>query len=328
MQLLDCTLRDGANVVGRGFSAELTTLMIEGLIRNNIRIIEMGNAMGMGMDQDKSTLTDEQYLDLVSPYLNEAKIGMFIGEKNAVSANIELAASKGLKFLRVGANAGDGGLAEEGIKKIKQAGMEAHYSMMKGYILSSEDLADEAARLESFGVDEVTLMDSAGTMLSEQVFRYITQMVNKVKIPVGFHGHNNLGLSVANALVAEQAGAAVLDCGLMGMARSAGNLATEMAVGVFQRMGKLQDIDFYGLLSFIDDQLAPQMATYHYKAAVSPYDLILGLSGCHSSFSSLFEAVARDKEVNLYQLIVEVSKINQKTPSRDLMEQVAKKIRS
>ena len=47
MKIMDCTLRDGANVVGNGFSPELTKMMIEGLLRSNIRIIEMGNAKGL-----------------------------------------------------------------------------------------------------------------------------------------------------------------------------------------------------------------------------------------------------------------------------------------
>ena len=48
MKIMDCTLRDGANVVGNGFSPELTRMMIEGLLHSNIRIIEMGNAKGLG----------------------------------------------------------------------------------------------------------------------------------------------------------------------------------------------------------------------------------------------------------------------------------------
>ena len=34
MKIMDCTLRDGANVVGNGFSPELTKMMIEGLLRH------------------------------------------------------------------------------------------------------------------------------------------------------------------------------------------------------------------------------------------------------------------------------------------------------
>ena len=45
MYLFDCTLRDGANVIGKGFDARLTRMMIEGLIRSNIKVIEMGNCL-------------------------------------------------------------------------------------------------------------------------------------------------------------------------------------------------------------------------------------------------------------------------------------------
>lgn len=48
MQLFDCTLRDGGNVLGNGFPADLTVMMIDGLIRNGIRFIEYGNASGHG----------------------------------------------------------------------------------------------------------------------------------------------------------------------------------------------------------------------------------------------------------------------------------------
>ena len=170
-------------------------------------------------------------------------------------------------------------------------------------------------------------MDSAGTMLPEQVTEYVSAMVKKVKIPVGFHGHNNLGLSVANALAAAKAGATSLDTGLMGMARSAGNLPTEIAVAAFQRIGLLKDIDLYGLLNFIEQKLAPAMREYHYQASVSPFDLVLGYAGCHSNFSKLFLTIANEKEVDVHRLIVKVSEIDQKMPSADLIERVATQIK-
>ncbi len=326
MILMDCTLRDGANVIGKGFDARLTKMMIEGLIKSNIKVIEMGNCLGLGAyeaNNSISPLNDVEYLELVQPYLSQAEIGMFMGVANANEKNIALAAKYGLHFLRIGANAGDGYKAVEGIKLVKKYGMKCRFSMMKGYILSAEDLANEAAMLEAAGLDEITIMDSAGTMLPDQVKEYVSKMVKKVSIPVAFHGHNNLGLSTANAIAAMEGGAQVFDCGLMGMARSAGNCATELAAAVFQRMGKMEYVDLMALLKFIDEELAPAMAEYGVKANVIPLDLVYGLSGCHSSFAKTFQAVAEEKGVNLYDLIIKVSAINQKDPSRALMEEVA-----
>ncbi len=249
LMLMDCTLRDGANVVGKGFSSELTELMIEGLIRSNIKVIEMGNAYGIGAYEAAGSiapLTDEEYLRLIQPYLPQAEIGMFMGVKNANEKNIALAAKYGLKFLRMGANAGDGPQTLEGIRLVKQYGMKCRYSMMKAYLLTPEKLAEEAKMVADAGLDEITIMDSAGTMLPEEAEAYARALTSAVSIPVAFHGHNNLGLSVANALAAVRGGATVLDCGLMGMARSAGNCATELIAAVLQRQGRLCMMTFRG----------------------------------------------------------------------------------
>ena len=326
MKLMDCTLRDGGNVVGRGFDAELTKLMIEGLIESNITTIEMGNCTGIGSYAANNSIapcTDVEYLELVQPYLDRAEIGMFLGYKNGTDENIGLAKQYGLNFLRVGANAGDGALAAEVVRRVKSYGLVCRYSLMKAYILSAEDLAQEAAMLEGCGLDEITIMDSAGTMTPDQVSEYVKAMVAKVKIPVAFHGHNNLGLSVANALAAQEAGATVFDCGLLGMARSAGNCATELAAAAFQRRGMLMDVNLMKLLAFEDEKLIPAMEKHGYHVAVKPFDLILGLAGAHSSFTKMFKEVAAEKGVDLYPLILEVSKIDRKAPTRALCEEVA-----
>ena len=92
--------------------------------------------------------------------------------------------------------------------------------------------------------------------------------------------------------------------GLLGMARSAGNCATEVAMASFLRKGYGKEENLYGLLHYLDDKLIPAMAKYNYKTAISPLDLILGLSGCHSSFVKIFEKVAKEEQVSLYSLIV------------------------
>lgn len=330
MLVMDCTLRDGANVVGKGFDAALTRSMIEGLINCGITTIEMGNCLGLGAYEANGSIapcTDVEYLELIQPYLEKAEIGMFMGYKNATQENIDLAARYGLKFLRIGANAGDGEGACEGIGRVKAAGMKCRYSLMKAYILSPEELAREAKMLADCGLDEITIMDSAGTMMPDEVSAYTQALVNAVNIPVGFHGHNNLGLSVANAIAAAECGATVFDCGLLGMARSAGNCATELLVATFQRLGWMQNIDLYKLLNYLDEELIPAMETQGYHVAVKPYDLILGLAGCHSSFTKRFQEIARECNVPLYPLVVEASKLDRKAPSEALIRQTADKMR-
>lgn len=327
VKLMDCTLRDGANVVGKGFSAEITEIVLDGLTACSVPIIELGNAGGIGAYEVAgftAAETDETYLNIAKKYMGRGSdLGMFLNAKRFRENYVAMAKGAGLDFLRVGADAGDGDVAAPAIEAVKKAGLKAYSSLMKAYLLSPDELAEEGERLEAAGLDEITIMDSAGTMLPDQVAEYTRKLKAAVKIPVAFHCHNNLGLSAANALAAYQNGADILDCGLMGMARSAGNLPTEVCVGMMQRIGELKDIDFYGMLDFIDKRLIPAMAKHDYKPSIPPLDLVLGISGCHSSFVKKFKTVAEEKKVNLFQLIVEVSKVDQKAPSDELIAEVA-----
>lgn len=325
--LMDCTLRDGANVVGKGFSAEITDMVLDGLTACRVPIIEFGNAGGIGAYEVAGFTqaeTDQTYLSVAQRYLDRgSELGMFLNAKRYREKNVAAAKDAGLSFLRVGADAGDADIALLAIRDIKAAGLKAYYSSMKAYLLTPAQLAEEGKKLQDAGLDQITIMDSAGTMLPDQVAEYTRQLTNAVSIPVAFHCHNNLGLSAANAIAAYQNGAAILDCGLMGMARSAGNLATEICVAMMQRYGQMKEIDLYQMLGFIENKLQPAMKIHDYHNPVSPLDLTLGLSGCHSSFVKKFKAIAQEKQVNLFKLIVDVSAIDQKNPSEELISQIA-----
>ncbi len=332
LKLMDCTLRDGGNVVGKGFNAELTKMMIEGLIEANITTIEMGNCLGIGAYKERGSVadcTDEEYLDLVQPYLDKAEIGMFLGAAQGAEGlpYIQMAADAGLNFLRVGSNAGDHQASGEVVKRVKAAGLQCRYALMKAYVLTPEELAEEAKYLEDCGLDEISIMDSAGYMLPAQAKAYSKALSSVLSIPVAFHGHNNLGFSTANALAAWEGGATVFDCGLLGMARSAGNCATELAAAAFQRCGELQDVDLMKLLHFEEEKLIPAMEKYNYHVAVSPFDLVLGLSGTHSSFTKMFRDVAAEKKVDLFRLLEAVGEKNRKNPDRALLEQTADELK-
>lgn len=331
MKLFDNTLRDGGNVVGHGFSIPMTCSIVNGLLKAGITDIEFGNSKGLGAYTQlhaTNAPTDEEYLDAIAPYLSQGSIGMFLLAKCADRAAIEKAARKGLAFLRVGENASDGAGAVEAVKMVKAAGLVCRYSLMKAYVSPPEALAEEARMLQDAGVDKITIMDSAGTMFPREVGDYVRAMKAAVSIPVGFHGHSNLGLSQANALAAAEAGADEIDCGLLGMARSAGNCTTEIAAATLMRKGYLEGVDLYALLDYLDRELIPQMRPFGYHPAVSPTDLILGLEGCHSNSLPIFQAVADEVGVPLYPLIAGVCALDRKSPSRKLIREVADTIKA
>ncbi len=330
MNLFDNTLRDGGNVVGHGFSAELTVSIVKGLLDAGIQDIELGNCKGIGAYeklQDTKALSDREYLKILEPYVSQGRLGMFLMAKLADETLTRTAKDGGLTFLRVGANAGDGAGSVQAVELVKKAGLICRYSLMKAYVSTPEELAREAKMLQNAGVDMITIMDSAGTMFPQEAVSYVKALKAAVTIPVGFHGHSNLGLSQANALAAVAAGADEIDCGLLGMARSAGNCATELAAATLKKEGYLQDVDLYGLLDYLDQELIPAMKPYGYHVAVTPTDLMLGLAGCHSNFLPMFRKVAEAENVSLHRLIADVSAVDRKNPSEELLREIARKLK-
>lgn len=326
MNLFDNTLRDGGNVVGHGFSCELTESMVKGLLNAGILDIELGNCTGLGSYEQLNATncpSDEEYLKTLQPYMAKGRIGMFMLAKCANADKVKLAADSGLACLRVGANASDGKNSVKAIKMVKDAGLTCRYSLMKAYVSTPDELAEEAGMLQDAGVDKITIMDSAGTMFPKEAVAYVTALKRRVSIPVGFHGHSNLGLSQANALATAEAGVDEIDCGMLGMARSAGNCATELAAATLQRAGYLEEVDLYKLLAYLDEELIPAMNAYQYHTAVNPTDLMLGLSGCHSNYLPMFRKVAKEENVSLLRLIADVSSADRKAPSEELIRQTA-----
>jgi len=326
MNLFDNTLRDGGNVVGHGFPSALTVSIVRGLLDAGIQDIELGNCKGLGAYAKlgaTKACSDREYFEILQPYVAKGRIGMFLMASCADKENIMEAKKAGLNFLRVGNNASDGAKSIDAIRMVKDAGMICRYSLMKAYVSTPKELAAEARMLQDAGVDKITIMDSAGTMYPEDATAYVAALKEACTIPVGFHGHSNLGLSQANALAAVKAGADEIDCGLLGMARSAGNCSTELAAATLKKEGYLPDVDLYKLLDYEENELIPAMEPYHYHVAVEPTALTLGLAGCHSNFLPLFKKVAAEYGVNVRRLIVEVSKINRKDPDEALIRKVA-----
>ena len=94
MRLFDCTLRDGANVVGNGFSKELTVSMVQALLDCGIDQIELGNAKGIGSYENGATvpLTDLEYMQAVAPFVKKGRLGMFILAGMVTEERVKMAA--------------------------------------------------------------------------------------------------------------------------------------------------------------------------------------------------------------------------------------------
>lgn len=80
------------------------------------------------------------------------------------------------------------------------------------------------------GAKRVTLYDTNGIFDPFTVYDLIKQLKKGLRVPLFFHGHNDLGLATANSLAAVYAGADGLDVTINGLGDRAGNASLEQVV--------------------------------------------------------------------------------------------------
>jgi homocitrate synthase NifV len=80
------------------------------------------------------------------------------------------------------------------------------------------------------GAKRVTLYDTNGIFDPFTVYDLIKQLKKGLRVPLFFHGHNDLGLATANSLAAVYAGADGLDVTVNGLGDRAGNASLEQVV--------------------------------------------------------------------------------------------------
>src|SRR5699024_10850419 len=110
--------------------------------------------------------------------------------------------------------------------------------LMMSHRTAPENLLEEAKKMESYGAGTIYVVDSAGALTMDDTRRRVSLFKENLssRTRIGFHGHNNLSLGVANSIAAIEEGADRIDASLAGMGAGAGNTATEQLVAVMDRM--------------------------------------------------------------------------------------------
>jgi homocitrate synthase NifV len=89
-----------------------------------------------------------------------------------------------------------------------------------------------AALLQKEGVLRVQFSDTVGVMTPQRTYDCMREIILGGSPPVTFHGHNDLGMAVANSLAALRAGAFGIETTLLGLGERAGNCDLETLVRV------------------------------------------------------------------------------------------------
>jgi len=309
VHILDTTLRDGSYTIGYQFTANEISLIGKGLELSGVNYIEVGHGLGLGAEREgkgPQAISDLLHMRTCKKSLLKAKFGFFFIPGIGKSSDLKLLKDEGGGFVRVGVDLGN---LDESIRIIKEAkllGLETWANIIKTYAYSVKELKSSSSRLINEGADGLYIVDSAGGMLPSEVANYVFEIKDEVfsankSAQIGFHGHDNLSLSVASSLAAVEAGCSIVDGSLLGIGRSSGNAATEVLAMVLDRSGYSTGINPWILADLAEKLIRPFLEQRFRQNSI---DQALGFAQIHSGLLPLLEKIANDKNIAIRDLVL------------------------
>ncbi len=239
VSVLDTTLRDGAQREGISFSVKDKLRIAQKLDELGVAYIEGG----WPGSNPKDTEFFARARDISFRYARLAAFGstrrasIAVEQDSSVVAMVEarvpvaviVGKSSAMHVTEVLATTLDENLAmiRDTVRFLKEAGMEVlydaehffdGYKLDAGYALQTAQIAAEA------GADIVVLCDTNGGSLPMEIARTVAAIHRALpRVTLGFHGHDDTGVAVANTLAAVEAGARHVQGTMNGYGERCGN---------------------------------------------------------------------------------------------------------
>jgi len=291
----DPTLRDGNHAVQHQLGAEQVRRYAAAANAARVPIVEVGHGNGLGassLQVGEALLSDREMLRIAREQLTDVRLGAFgIPGFATMRRDLDVALEEGVDVFRVGAHCTEADLTERHITYLREVGKPVYGVLMMCHMCSPARLAEEGRKMASYGAQGVIVMDSAGALLIDDVRRRVAALVEATGLDVGFHGHENVSLGVANSLAAVEEGARILDGTARGFGAGAGNTQLEVLVAVLTRLGHQTGIDLYALLD------AAELAERELLQALPATDsvtIVSGLAGVFSGYSKPVRRIAAE----------------------------------
>ena len=149
--------------------------------------------------------------------------------------DVSPAINNGVDIIRIGTHCTESTVSYSLINNLRTQPVEVISCLMMSHMASTDILLNECLKLEEKGVDAISIYDSAGCFDPDQITELFTALRAKLTIKLGFHGHNNLGLAVANSYQAYRCGVNILDASICAFGAGAGNTQLETLATYFKK---------------------------------------------------------------------------------------------
>jgi 4-hydroxy 2-oxovalerate aldolase len=286
LRITDSSLRDGSHAKRHQFTVGEVTAIVAALDDAGVPVIEVTHGDGLGGSSFTYGFSHTPEQELISAAVRaatRAKIAFLMLPGVGVLDDIRAAAGNGATVCRIATHCTEADIAVQHFGIARDLGLETVGFLMMAHSIPPERLAEQARIMADAGCECVYVVDSAGALVLDQVGDRVAALVAELgaDAQVGFHGHENLGLGVANSILAYRAGARQIDGSTRRFGAGAGNTPVEAFVGVCDKLGIRTGVDFFKIVDAAEDVVRPAMAD---ECKLDRMALIMGYAGVYSSF--------------------------------------------
>lgn len=321
----DMTLRDGMHPKRHQISLEQMCSIARGLDAAGVPLIEVTHGDGLGgasVNYGFPAHTDEAYLSAVIAEVKQAKVSALLLPGIGTVDHLRLAHELGVHTIRIATHCTEADVSEQHIGLARKLEMDTVGFLMMAHMSSPEQLVKQARLMESYGANCIYITDSAGYMLPDDVTARIglVRAALKPETELGFHGHHNLAMGVANSIAAIAAGANRIDAAAAGLGAGAGNTPMEVFVAVCERMGIQTGVDVFKISDVAEDLVVPIMDA---PIRIDRDALTLGYAGVYSSFLLFAKRAEVKYRVSARDILVEMGLQRLVGGQEDMIEDTA-----
>jgi 4-hydroxy 2-oxovalerate aldolase len=324
--LSDATLRDGSHAIKHQLSVSHVDSYCASVDSVGIDWVEVGHGNGLGASSfhiGLSAAEDSELIGAARSQLKNTKLSVHVMPGIAsLKRDVAPATEQGVDVFRIGSHCSEADTTFRYLEYVRNADKTAVGVLMMIHMLSAKELVLQARGMQAAGAQAIMLMDSAGALRMSDVAQRVAELVGQLDVPVGIHAHDNLGLSVANSLIAVESGARILDACAAGFGAGAGNAPMEVLIPLLRESNQTA-ADHHQYFRVVDEALTNFIPS---PQTLSTGSVATGLAGIFSGFLKPIIAESNRYGIDKFQLIEELGRRHPVAGQEDLVIEVAKEL--